>query len=84
MRPEATNPVSGFGLRRHTAGSDTRESRQSPTRPAPARPLTATQSATHFLPDLAEVIDAWPELPEAIRAGILAMVRASSGNGGAR
>jgi hypothetical protein len=29
-------------------------------------------------PDLATVIDAWPTLPEAIRAGIMAMVRASS------
>jgi hypothetical protein len=26
--------------------------------------------------DLTQVIDSWPELPEAIRAGILAMVRA--------
>jgi hypothetical protein len=29
--------------------------------------------------ELAAVVDAWPELPEAIRAGILAMVRAASG-----
>jgi hypothetical protein len=28
--------------------------------------------------DLAAVVDAWPELPEAIRAGILAMVKAAS------
>jgi hypothetical protein len=28
-------------------------------------------------PDLALVVDAWPSLPEAIRAGILALVRAS-------
>ena len=27
--------------------------------------------------DLAAVIDAWPNLPEAIRAGIVAMVRAA-------
>ena len=27
-------------------------------------------------PDLAEIVDAWPELPEAIKAGILAMVKA--------
>ena len=32
-------------------------------------------------PDLAEIIDAWPALPEPIRAGILAMVRSSSGQG---
>lgn len=29
-------------------------------------------------PDLAEVADAWPSLPPAVRAGIMAMVRASS------
>jgi len=28
-------------------------------------------------PDLAAVVDAWPKLPEAIRAGILAMIRAA-------
>ena len=31
-------------------------------------------------PDLAAVVEAWPDLPEAIRkAGILAMVKAASG-----
>jgi hypothetical protein len=30
-------------------------------------------------PDLAAVIDAWPALPEVVRAGILAMVRAARG-----
>jgi hypothetical protein len=30
-------------------------------------------------PTLAAVIDAWAKLPEAIRAGILAMVRAAGG-----
>jgi hypothetical protein len=29
-------------------------------------------------PDLAAVINAWPDLPEAIRAGILAMVKATT------
>jgi hypothetical protein len=28
-------------------------------------------------PNLAAVVDAWPGLPEAIRAGILAMVKAA-------
>ncbi|MDC0934640.1 hypothetical protein OAS39_00025 [Pirellulales bacterium] len=28
-------------------------------------------------PDLAAVIDAWPELPEAVRADIVAMVRSA-------
>jgi len=30
-------------------------------------------------PDLQAVIDAWPALPEAIKAGILAMVQAAGG-----
>lgn len=30
-------------------------------------------------PDLAAVVDAWPKLPEAIKAGILAMVKAAGG-----
>ena len=29
-------------------------------------------------PDLAAVVDAWPELPEAIKAGIVAMVKAAA------
>jgi hypothetical protein len=28
-------------------------------------------------PDLVAIVSAWPELPEAIKAGILAMVRTS-------
>jgi hypothetical protein len=32
-------------------------------------------------PDLAAIVAAWSELPEAIRAGIMAMVRAASGSG---
>ena len=45
----------------------------------------ATHSATLSVksapsdPDLSAVIDAWPTLPKAIRAGIVAMVRASKG-----
>jgi hypothetical protein len=30
-------------------------------------------------PDLATVVDAWDRLPEAVRAGIVAMVRAAAG-----
>jgi len=35
-------------------------------------------------PDLAAVVSAWPDLPEAIRSGIVAMVKAASANGGNR
>ena len=31
----------------------------------------------HFDPDLQQVIDAWADLPEAVKTGILAMVNAS-------
>ena len=44
------------------------------------RPPVTTQITTRMLPDdpdLAFVVDAWSYLPEAIRAGILAMVRAT-------
>ncbi len=33
-------------------------------------------------PDLAQVVDAWPTLPEVIRAAILALVQTSMGKGG--
>jgi hypothetical protein len=32
---------------------------------------------TQISPDLARLIDAWPTLPEALRAGILAMIDAA-------
>ena len=32
-------------------------------------------------PDLAAIVTAWPKLPEAIKSGIVAMVKAASGNG---
>ena len=35
-------------------------------------------------PDLAAVVDAWPDLPEAIRAGMLAMVKSVPGKGDGR
>jgi hypothetical protein len=37
------------------------------------------QRAASNDPDLAAVIDAWDRLPEAVRAGIVAMVRAAGG-----
>jgi hypothetical protein len=32
---------------------------------------------TPFDPELASVVDAWPKLPDAIKAGIVAMIRAA-------
>ena len=34
----------------------------------------------HLTADLAAVVAAWPELPDAIKAGIVAMVKAASGS----
>jgi hypothetical protein len=34
------------------------------------------------LPDLQSIVDAWTDLPEAIKAGMLAMVRAAISKGG--
>ena len=59
-----------------------------PIRPFPALPevLRATRGATRVCvvapapednPDLAAVVEAWPDLPEALKAGILAMVKAA-------
>jgi hypothetical protein len=56
-------------------------SRQHASGSVPVRPPTATQNATRDCvvpdPDLAAIVAAWPELPEAIKAGILAMVKAA-------
>jgi hypothetical protein len=35
-------------------------------------------NGAHFPPDLGRVIEAWDELPHAIKAGILALVEASA------
>jgi hypothetical protein len=62
--------------------------RQDTTETDSIRPPTATQNATrpcqpHVTedPSLAAVVDAWPELPEALKAGMVAMVKAASGSG---
>ena len=60
-------------------------SRQDATETDPIRPSSATHNAnrdcvvaeTEGDPDLAATVAAWPNLPGAIRAGILAMVKAS-------
>jgi len=49
-----------------------------------ANPDESVASCVPFLrekaPDLAEVVEAWDHLPEAIKAGILAMVQALGGD----
>jgi hypothetical protein len=50
--------------------------RQGPSQVAEHLPNDTCQTD----PDLAAVVAAWPELPEAIKAGILAMVKAAAGS----
>lgn len=70
----------GFKLR----GQDSNYPRK--TRGKRPRLLKAAQNPAHFAkisppadPDLIAVIECWPDLPEAVKAGILAMVRAADG-----
>jgi len=61
----------------------------SPKGPLPKGLREPAPAVTHHLltdtcktdPGLAAVVAAWPELPEAIRAGIVAMVKAALGKG---
>ena len=47
--------------------------------PTPSKPLAQTLARdTTRDPALAQLVEAWPAIPEAIRAGIVAMVNASS------
>ena len=68
-------------------GSFVFPTRREPTLSDPDRPPTATVSATAGAtvpPDLATVIEAWSDLPEVLRAGILAMVKSAKGQEGGR
>src|SRR5690348_3996759 len=53
-----------------TTPSPVRRSRRTNDRPS----LPLPYAPSELPPDLAAVIDAWPDLPEPIRAGILAMI----------
>jgi hypothetical protein len=41
--------------------------------------LAPAPLARHSLPDLAAVVAAWPDLPEAVKVEIMAMVKAALG-----
>ncbi len=69
------------GKRSSTLVDPIPSSRQYPNESGSIRPATATQNATRLLPedsDLAAVVDAWSDLPEALKAGIVAMVKAAA------
>ena len=72
------NPPDDEGVASHHGQADLR---QETTVNVGPRPVGATKSATIYWPndpDLAVVLAAWPELPEAVRAGIVAMVKAGT------
>lgn len=46
--------------------------------PLPAPRLLAIKNSTSTNADLTAIIEAWPNLPEAIREGMVAMVKAAS------
>ena len=67
--PPSTQEHSTLSVRQEETGSDC------------DRPQTATENATRLLPRdpaLAAVNEAWDRLPEALRAGIAAMVKAAA------
>jgi hypothetical protein len=68
-----------------TPEHSTPSSRQKATDSATKRPQTATEYATTrcevvypLSADLQFIVDVWPQLPEAVRAGIVAMVLAAT------
>ena len=76
-RLDASNPAIPSGV---TSFQDSPVSRQDAAVCDPVRSPGATENATRDLPDdpdLAAVVTAWSSLPEAVRAGIVAMVKAS-------
>ena len=68
-------PTHGFSVRCPDAISDCDETTYNSDDPP-----SATESAILIekWPDLASVVTAWPDLPEPVRAGIAAMVKAST------
>jgi hypothetical protein len=61
--------VRDYARRESNNPAETRQKRE-------GRATTVHQTA-HFPPDLQSVIDAWPDLPGAIKATVLALVGAS-------
>ena len=76
-RQDAHKPPTPKGVSLFQEQPDSRQQAAASVDPRPGR---ATKSATEWLPDdpdLGAIIDAWPELPAAVKAGIVAMVKAS-------
>ena len=68
------------GIEPATSLQNTTEKQQIPSRggaPDGARPARMARNGQELPDDLAELVRAWPALPAALRAGIVAMVKAS-------
>jgi hypothetical protein len=80
---EASDPEISRVGRISTANRSIRSSRLTPNQPESPRTPTATKIATTQCvvahPDLAAVVDAWPDLPDGVKVGIVALVRSCSG-----
>jgi len=68
-------PTHGFSVR--CSEDVSAEKTETCGNPAEALTSNLTPESPKLPPDLAEIISAWPLLPEAIRAAILAIIRAS-------
>jgi hypothetical protein len=54
------------------------------SRESAARGAAVGAANAHIDPDLQAVIERWPDLPDAVKSGIVAMVRAAGGKPDAR
>ncbi len=71
------DPRQPLPIRSHQHVSTRTNPAQSVPRLLPKMLPTPVSPLSRPTPDLAAVVDAWPELPEVIKAGIMAMVKAA-------
>ena len=69
------NPLNGLANR---STCDVSPDKSSTSEPADDHLASCLALLAEKSPDLAAVVKAWPDLPEAVRAGIVAMVKASN------
>ena len=71
IKPDNSSP-------KNQAHQEIRDDHQSEV-PAEVPSRSEAVSSSHFPPDLARVMATWDRLPEAIKAGILALIQAAGG-----